>query len=71
MRFMEMELEILEIICRILTEKLDLRKLSSKFVPHRLTDDQKLYEDMGKDIIAEARRDENFLKTIVTADETR
>ncbi|CAK9801097.1 Mariner Mos1 transposase [Anthophora plagiata] len=59
------------IIHRILIEKLGLRKLNSKFVPHRLTDDQKLNR-IGhcRDIIRETQRDENFLKTIVTGDET-
>lgn len=71
-RFMEMELGIAKTtIHRILTEKIGLRKLNSKFVPHRLTDDQKLYRiEHCKDIIKLARRDENFVKSIVTGDET-
>jgi len=57
-------------IHRILTEKLGLQKLNSKFVPHQLNDDQKLHRvEHCKDIIEYARSDENFLKTIVTGDE--
>jgi len=71
-RFLEMELGISKTtIHRILTEKLGLRKLNSKFVPHQLNDDQKLHRiEHCKDIIKYARNDENFLKTIVTGDET-
>lgn len=71
-RYMEMELNISkDSIHRILTEKLNMRKVCSRFVPHRLTDDQKLLRiQHSKDIIKEAKKDKNFLYSIVTGDET-
>jgi len=71
-KFMEMELGIPQtIVYRILTEKLGLRKVNSKFVPHQLKDEQKMKRmEHCQCIIKEARKDENFLKTIVTGDET-
>ncbi|XP_049305487.1 protein GVQW3-like [Bactrocera dorsalis] len=43
LKFMEMELNISKTsIYRILTEHLGLRKVCARFVPHKLTDDQKL-----------------------------
>ena len=48
-----------------------IRKVNSKFVPHKIKDDQKVKRlEHCKYIIREARRDEDFLKTIVTGDET-
>ncbi|CAK9827830.1 Protein GVQW3, partial [Anthophora retusa] len=53
------------IVSEILSKDLGMSRLNSKFVPHRLTDDQKLNR-IGhcRDIIRETQRDENFLKTI-------
>lgn len=53
------------IIHSILIEKLDLPKVNSKFVPYQ----QKLQPSHCKDIIREAHRDENSLKTVITHDE--
>ncbi|EGI68668.1 FLJ37770-like protein, partial [Acromyrmex echinatior] len=43
-RYMEMELNIPKsTIYRILTEHLGLQKVCARFVPHKLTDDQKMH----------------------------
>lgn len=72
LKLMEMELNISKTsIYRILTEHLGLRKVCSRFVPHKLTDDQKLRRiQHSKDIIKESKKDRNFLYNIVTGDET-
>lgn len=72
LKLMEMELNISKTsIYRILTEHLGLRKVSSRFVPHKLTDDQKLLRiQHSMDIIKESKMDRNFLYNIVTGDET-
>lgn len=72
LKLMEMELNISKTsIYRILTEHLGLRKVCSRFIPHTLTDDQKVLRiEHAKDIVREARRDPNFLFNIVTGDET-
>ena len=69
---MEMELNLSATsIYRILTEHLGLRKVCSRFVPHKLTDAKKaLRIQHSKDIIKEAKKDRNFLYCIVTRDET-
>lgn len=71
-KFIEMELGIPQTtVYRILTEVLGLKKVNSRFVPHKLTEDQKFDRiEHSKDIIKNARKDPNFLKTIVTGDET-
>lgn len=71
-KFIEMELDIPQTtVYRILTEELGLRKVNSRFVPHKLTDDQKLDRiEHCKELIKNARKDSNFLKTIVTGEET-
>ena len=72
LKFMESELNISKTsIYRISTDHLGLRKVCACFVPHKLTDDQKLLRiQHSKDIIKEARKDENFLYNIVTGDKT-
>jgi len=72
LRFMEIELGMSkDSIHRILTEKLGYRKVCSHFVPHKLTDDQKLLRIQHcKDIVKESKKDKNFLYNIVTGDET-
>ena len=53
------------------TEKLQMRRVRAKFVPRLFTDDQK--EDrveISKELLANANGKENFLKNIVTEDET-
>ena len=71
-RYMEMELNLSATsIYRILTEHLGLRKVCSRFVPHKLTDAEKaLRIQHSKDIIKEAKKDRKFLYSIVTGDET-
>ena len=57
-RYMEMELNLSATsIYRILTEHLGLRKVCSRFVPHKLTDAEKaLRIQHSKDIIKEAKK---------------
>lgn len=71
-KVIEMELGIPQTTAyRILTEVLGLKKVNSRFVPHKLTEDQKVDRiEHCKDIVKSARKDRNFLKTIVTGDET-
>jgi [histone H3]-lysine36 N-dimethyltransferase SETMAR len=60
-----------ETIRAILHEDLKKRKVCAKFVPHSLTDEQKSSRIAHcTDIISTARNDVNFLKSIVTGDET-
>ena len=55
----------------IVTEDLGKRKLCSRLVPHTLTPEQMQHRlDACGDLIDMADRDPNFLKTIVTGDET-
>lgn len=66
-----MEMDSKTLIYRILTEYLGLRKIYSRFVPHKLTDDQKLHKiQHSKDIIRQSKKNRNFLYNIVTGDET-
>ena len=69
---MEMELNFSATsIYRILTEHLGLRKVCSRFVPHKLSDAEKaLRIQHSKDIIEKAKKDRKFLYSIVTGDET-
>jgi len=62
LKFMEIELNISKTsIYRILTEHLGLQKVCARFVPHKLTDVQKLLRiQHSKDIIEEAKKDPNF-----------
>jgi len=58
---MEIELNISKtLIYRILTEHLGLQNVCARFVPHKLTDVQKLLR-IQQDIIKEAKKDPNFL----------
>jgi len=60
-----------ETICQILVEDLGKRKVASRFVPHSLSDDQRHERvQYAKDIIKTARRNKNFLNSIVAEDET-
>jgi len=55
---------------QIFTEKLQMRRVSAKFIPHLLTDDQKEnHVEISQELPANANGNENFLKNIVT-DET-
>lgn len=72
LRMMEEALMInKETIRAILHEDLKKRKVCAKFVPHSLTDEQKSSRFAHcLDVISTARNDVNFLKSIVTGDET-
>ena len=53
------------------TEKLQMRRVSAKFVPHLLTDDQKENRvEISQELLANANSNENFPKNIITGDET-
>jgi len=55
----------------ILTEKLNMQRLATKFVPCVLTEDQKANRvNISQELLDCVSVDENFLKTIVTGDET-
>jgi len=59
-----------ETVCQILVEDLGKRKVTFQFVLHSLSDDQ-THERVQytKDIIKTARRNKNFLNSIVAEDE--
>ena len=55
----------------IVRENLGKRKICSRFVPHMLTDDQKVkWMEAAGDFITMRDRDSCFLRTIITGDET-
>jgi len=55
----------------IFTEKHQMRRFSAKFVPRLLTDDQKQNRlETSQKLLANANGNENFLKNIITGDET-
>ena len=56
---------------QIFTDKLQMRRDSAKFVPRFLTDDQKENRvEISQELLANANGNENFLKNIITGDET-
>ena len=60
-----------ETIRQILLEDLGKKKVASWFVPHALSNDQRHERvQYAKDIIKTARRNKNFLDSIVAEDET-
>ena len=55
---------------QILTEKLQMRRVSAKFVPSLFTDDQKENRvEISQELLANANGNETFLKKITTGDE--
>jgi hypothetical protein len=55
----------------IMTEKLNMHRVAAKFVPRVLTEDQKANRvNISQELLDRVGVDENFLKTIVTGDET-
>ena len=55
----------------ILTEGLNLRRVSTKFVPKMLTEQQKeLRKEIAEDMLDCANHDPEFIPTIITGDET-
>jgi len=56
---------------QIFTEKLQLHRVSAKFVSCLLTDDQKeKCVEISQELLANANGNENFLKNIIKGDET-
>ena len=56
---------------QIFIEKYQMRRISAKFVPRLLTDDQKENRvAISQELLANANGNENFLKNIITGDET-
>ena len=55
----------------ILTDKLKMRHVAAKFVPRLLTDAQKENRvTVSQELFDRSNADENFLKNVITADET-
>jgi len=55
----------------ILTEKPNMHRVATKFMPRVLTEDQKANRvNISQELLDHVSVDENFLKTIVTGDET-
>jgi len=65
-----------ESICKcschtILTEKLKMHRIAAKFVPRLLTEEQKQNRvTVSQEQLGRSNTDENFLKNVVTGDET-
>jgi len=56
---------------QIFTENFQMRRFSAKFVPRLLADDQKENRvEISWEMLANANGNENFLKNIITRDET-
>jgi hypothetical protein len=55
----------------ILTEKLEMHRVAAKFVPCLLTDEQKVDRiTVSQELFDCSNADENFLKNVITGDET-
>jgi len=58
-------------IQRILADNLNMRRISVRFVPRLLSDDQKaLCVSVCRELKQQAREDPNFISNIITSDET-
>ncbi len=58
-------------VCTMLIEKMNWQKVCSRFVPHFLTGKQKQVRlAYTRDLVETADSDPNFLKSIVTGDES-
>jgi histone-lysine N-methyltransferase SETMAR len=56
---------------RILADNLNMRRISAKFVPRLLSDDQKTHHVSAcRELKQQARDDPNFIFNIITGDET-
>jgi hypothetical protein len=55
----------------ILTEKLKMHRVAAKFVPRLLTGEQKQNRiTVSQELLDHSNTDENFLKNVITGDET-
>ena len=55
----------------ILTEKLKIYRVAAKFVPRLLTEEQKQNRvTVSEELLDRSNNDENFLKNVITGDET-
>jgi len=65
------EVSFSKTVCHeILTENLGMHRIAAKFVPRLLMDDQKQNRvDVSQELLDRAN-DDNFLKNIITGDET-
>jgi 5,10-methenyltetrahydromethanopterin hydrogenase len=55
----------------ILTEKVEMHHVAAKFVPCLLTDEQKAnHVTVSQELFDHSNADENFLKNVITGDET-
>jgi len=56
---------------QIFAEKLQMHRVSAKFMPRLLADDQKEKRvEISQELLASANGNEKFLKNIITGDET-
>jgi len=56
---------------KIFTEKSQMRRVRAKSVPRLLTDDQKEnHVEISQELLVNTNANENFLKNIITGDET-
>jgi len=66
------EVGICKSLChQILTDKLKMRRVTAKFVPRLLTDAQKEnHVTVSQELFDRSNADENFLKNVITGNET-
>ncbi|GBO03094.1 hypothetical protein AVEN_121870-1 [Araneus ventricosus] len=70
LRMIAEELKIsLDSVSNIIQENLQKRKICARFIPYKLSDEQKRMESSG-DFIDACDRNPQFLETIVTGDES-
>jgi len=56
---------------RILADNLNMRRISARFVPRLLSDDQKAHRiSVCRELKQQAKDDPNFISSIITGDET-
>ena len=70
-REVEEEVGFSKTMCHgILTENLGMHYVAAQFVSHQLSEDQKQNSVVSKEVVDRGNADVNFLKNIVTVDET-
>lgn len=58
-------------VSEILNEDLNMRRVAAKFVPKLLSQDQKEFRtEISRDLLQNANENPNFLKTVITGDES-